>query len=521
VDAAAVVASSLMRVAVYNRHWPTAGGGERFAGGIAEVLSEQHDVTLVAHEPFDVEELAERLQLDLSRVRVDVVGPSPEAVTGASGSVELFVNASYASDDLSAAPRSMYVVHFPALPPFNPGRGRRLAISAAARLADLARVERLPARVVDGVYMAESVAGLPVRWTNGEACLEVPGGRPVTLLLGRFHPPAAGELLVEATVDGEVVASTSVAPRTSRVQPPVRVLQVPRLAAGQHRLQVRSRRWRPGDHGSADGRELGVALVAVLAGGGWQRALQGLFQVIAVPTTTGAFLDSYDLVMSNSRFTRGWVQRLWGRDSEVLYPPVVAQPRGSKEQVILGVGRFFDPGAGHNKRQLELVQAFRQLGAAGWSLHLVGGCDRLGEAYLAEVREAARGLDVELHVNASGAQVRELYGRASLFWHATGLGEDEEAHPERFEHFGITTVEAMSAGVVPVVIAKAGQLELFEPDKAGLLWTTIDELVEHSGRLIAEPERRAAMADAAVAEAQRFLRPAFAARLNQLVGTLC
>jgi glycosyltransferase involved in cell wall biosynthesis len=185
------------------------------------------------------------------------------------------------------------------------------------------------------------------------------------------------------------------------------------------------------------------------------------------------------------------------------------------------VGRFFDPAAGHNKRQLELVQAFRQLGAAGWSLHLVGGCDRLGEAYLAEVREVARGLDVELHVNASGAQVRALYGRASLFWHATGLGEDEEAHPERFEHFGITTVEAMSAGVVPVVIAKAGQLELFEPDTAGLLWNTIDELVEHSRQLIAEPERRAAMADAAVAEAQRFLRLAFAARLNQLVGRLC
>jgi hypothetical protein len=31
------------------------------------------------------------------------------------------------------------------------------------------------------------------------------------------------------------------------------------------------------------------------------------------------------------------------------------------------------------------------------------------------------------------------------------LGEDPERHPDRFEHFGITTVEAMSAGAVPVV----------------------------------------------------------------------
>jgi hypothetical protein len=74
--------------------------------------------------------------------------------------------------------------------------------------------------------------------------------------------------------------------------------------------------------------------------------------------------------------------------------------------------------------------------------------------------------------------------------------------------------------VVPIVIGKAGQLELVPPGQAGYLWDTLDELVDHSRRLIAEPSARAAMADAAVAEADRFLRPAFAARLNELVARL-
>ena len=96
-----------------------------------------------------------------------------------------------------------------------------------------------------------------------------------------------------------------------------------------------------------------------------------------------------------------------------------------------------------------------------------------------------------MHLNATGAEVRDLYSRAALFWHATGLGEDEETHPERLEHFGISTVEAMSAGAVPVVIGRAGQLELFEDGIAGYHWQTLDELVARTGQLMADPVGRA------------------------------
>ncbi len=56
------------------------------------------------------------------------------------------------------------------------------------------------------------------------------------------------------------------------------------------------------------------------------------------------------------------------------------------------------------------------------------------------------------HVDAPGAELADLYARASIFWHAAGLGEDAEDDPNRMEHFGISIVEAMSAGAVPVVL---------------------------------------------------------------------
>jgi glycosyltransferase involved in cell wall biosynthesis len=252
-------------------------------------------------------------------------------------------------------------------------------------------------------------------------------------------------------------------------------------------------------------------------------------QLTALPPTDQPFLDSYQMVAANSAFTRDWIRRLWNRDSEILHPPVLPQPRVAKTPIILGVGRFFDPADGHNKRQLELVAAFARLRdpasphryvARGWALHLVGGCEARGAGYLADVEAAAAGLPVHLHVNASGAQLRDLYSRAAIFWHATGLGEDEETHPERFEHFGITTVEAMSAGAVPVVIAKAGQLELFIDGLAGYHWRTLDELVERTGELMVDPVRRAFMADRAVEAAARFGPEAFGTRLEALVARL-
>lgn len=509
---------------MYNRHWATAGGGERFAGGIAEVLAEDHDVTLVAHEPFDVADLGERLQLDLAATSLRVVGPAPEAVTAASAEVELFVNASYASDDRAAAPHNLYVVHFPALPPFDPPRPRRLAISASARLARALRVEAQPARVVDGAYLAEQIGPWPARWTDGAARLLVPGGGVVVVVLGRFHPPAVGALdVVLSGPDGRALAETRLAPRRGRRDPPLALLRADLTSEdGPVELTLRSRTFRPADGGAADGRTLGAPLVAVLAGRAAALPVQALHQLLAVPTASAAFLADYQGVVANSAFTQGWVKALWGREAGVLHPPVTAQPRGAKDQVVLGVGRFFDPDAGHGKCQVELVEAFRALRATGdaegWELHLVGGCDRLGEPYLARVRAAAEGLPVHLHVNATGAEVRALYRRASLFWHLTGLGADPDVHPERFEHFGITTVEAMSAGVVPVVLGRAGQLELFESGVAGYHVAGVADLVARSSELIGAADLRTAMADAAEAAASAFLRPAFSRRLREVVA---
>jgi glycosyltransferase involved in cell wall biosynthesis len=167
-----------------------------------------------------------------------------------------------------------------------------------------------------------------------------------------------------------------------------------------------------------------------------------------------------------------------------------------------------------------MVRAFRRLcetGLEGWELHLVGGCSDDGRSYLDMVRSEAAGLPVVIHANATGAELRGLYGAASIFWSLTGLGENERKDPVRFEHFGITTVEAMSAGAVPIVLRAGGQVEIVRPEREGLLVDDHDDVVAATRRVALDDDLRGRLSAAARTRAEHFAMPEFAARFRAVV----
>jgi len=519
-----------MKVAVYDRFWPTGGGGEKFAAGIAAALAAEHDVSLIAHDAVDTDWLGERLQLDLRGIRVDVQPQDAGAVSRASASYDLFVNASYRSGDPSGARHGLYVVHFPGPAP---GRVERTQAALAGR-ASVVLDGDAAVRFGDGFYLPERARLHTIHWTSGDANFTVAatpdgGGQvPVAVLLGRFVPPQVAPIEVTAEIDGRVVGRATVTAPQSRLdrrRSVVLALSVDLAGGTTQTVRLRSRSWVPTERGiGTDTRRLGVPVIGVHAGGGWRRAV-----VVAAPTLVAGrnhldFLDTYDRIVSNSAYTQTWVERLWGRRSDVLHPPVNLMPRGRKRPMILSVGRFFVPGTGHNKKQLEMVGAFRRLverGASeGWTYQLVGGCAPEHHSYLDQIRAASGGLPVELHPDATGSELRDLYAQASIFWHAAGLDEDAERHPDRFEHFGITTVEAMSAGAVPVVIDAAGQTEIVEHGVTGCRFSGLDELVAQTEYLIADERWREQMSLQAEAAAQRFSWDRFVERVRGEVASV-
>ncbi|MGH9162177.1 MAG: glycosyltransferase family 4 protein [Vicinamibacteraceae bacterium] len=236
------------------------------------------------------------------------------------------------------------------------------------------------------------------------------------------------------------------------------------------------------------------------------------------------WIGSYTLVVAISEFTRTWIRRFWDLEAEILYPPVGTRPEidlSRKRQSILCVGRFF-PG-NHNKRHDVLIDTFARLvreGLTGWELHLVGGRTQVPgtDEYIDVLTQQAEGLPVTFHIDASSDELAGLLESCSIFWHATGYGEDESQEPYKLEHFGISTVEAMSHGCVPVVYACGGQPEIIEHGRSGFLWTSLDEFRDHTLRLIEDRDLREASAKHAGERSQRFNRESFRSSFRELIS---
>jgi glycosyltransferase involved in cell wall biosynthesis len=208
----------------------------------------------------------------------------------------------------------------------------------------------------------------------------------------------------------------------------------------------------------------------------------------------------------------------------VLYPPVdiPAEPhRGPRSPHVVAVGRFFR--SGNNKRHDVLIRTFARLWQRSgrpenWRLHLVGGLHAVeGPAHLQRLRRLGADVPVTFHVDARHETLGQLYSESSMFWHAAGFAESDERHPERMEHFGITTVEAMAHGGVVLVVPKGGQPELVDDELNGFHWETPDELVERSRNVLIEPEAFDTIRERAIESARSFSTERFRAEVRGLL----
>lgn len=228
-------------------------------------------------------------------------------------------------------------------------------------------------------------------------------------------------------------------------------------------------------------------------------------------------------VICNSSFTKSHIDKKFGIKSVVLYPPtfIGKEKINQKEKVILHVGRFGTSIEGANfKKQDVMIDAFREMmrrGLKDWHFVLVISFKKEDEENLGKLKKRAQGLPIEFIENPNNSALQIEYGRAQIYWHATGFGEDLIRHPERAEHFGISTVEAMGTGTVPVVINAGGQKEIVEDGKNGLLWDTLKEMQEKTLQLIDDESLWQRFSTAAKERAKFFSERRFCEELEKII----
>jgi glycosyltransferase involved in cell wall biosynthesis len=162
------------------------------------------------------------------------------------------------------------------------------------------------------------------------------------------------------------------------------------------------------------------------------------------------------LFIANSNFTREAMRQSLHVEPRVVYPPVninefrLAAESQDREDRVVTVSRF------NPSKQLELIVEIAKALPHSIRWDIVGSLDRENQGYFRSLREAinVRGLAdrVTLRPNASSGEIIQLFRKARVYF-----------HPKRGEHFGISIVEAMASGLIPVVWNYGGCSEIVPP----------------------------------------------------------
>lgn len=188
-----------------------------------------------------------------------------------------------------------------------------------------------------------------------------------------------------------------------------------------------------------------------------------------------------DALVANSHHVARRIARFWGREAEVIHPPVDLARFGLQSPTTGRSGYFLWLGALAPYKRVDLaVEAFRRTGQVLWIAGDGQDARLLREALPPNVRWLGKVPD---------ADVPELYrgARALVF-----PGEED---------FGIAPLEALASGRPVIALARGGAVETLTPE-TGLFFDmpTPEALVEALGRFEAiersfEPERARARAE--------------------------
>jgi glycosyltransferase involved in cell wall biosynthesis len=164
------------------------------------------------------------------------------------------------------------------------------------------------------------------------------------------------------------------------------------------------------------------------------------------------------LVIANSLFTANFIKEFIDVDAKVIYPPVASKsfkrPQHSKrdasrENLVVTVSRF------SADKKLEIIPYVAEQTEKEVRFVIIGLLheDKVYEALIRSVKKLGLTEKVKIMPNAPKKELEDILRRAKIYLHTT---------PQ--EHFGISIVEAMGLGCIPITHNSGGMTE-FVPDR--------------------------------------------------------
>ncbi len=208
------------------------------------------------------------------------------------------------------------------------------------------------------------------------------------------------------------------------------------------------------------------------------------------------------LLLSVSDFTRGFVAKKWERESKTVYPPCPVEDFSefsnvkSRENLVVTIGRIVP-----EKRFHLFVELARTVPKTRFVA--IGSLSDETSAYYDQLKKSAP--ENVSFVLSPLRKVRGILGRAMAYVHCA-----------ENEHFGITIVEAMAAGCVPIVHDSGGPREIVTSD-VGFRWSNLSAAARQIVMLAENDSLRRQLSAAASVRARQFRSEVFESEMTRIL----
>lgn len=481
---------------VYDKWLHSLGGGEVVACTIATTLKEMgYKVLFISGKQASKERISTNLNIDVSDIEFTQIWNDEVAIKKIVQGKDLFINVSFMDYTKGFAKKNFYYTHFPTKP-YENLRGMiftKLIIPIATKL--IYPFESV--NLIDAPIILHDNPAYLLGDNNRYALSSLEINKPREIEFKIFIENFDKQVLRNINI---VLQNAEILEKTIMVEHHLNILKyhikfIPKSSTIYLNLNLQQNQYE--DYDLEKG---GVYLLyPKIQLRKITNFIPGnILNIINNRLRAGIYINiverlySYQKILANSFFTQKWINNYWQRKAIILSPPVLMLNKKfnlekiKKRNWICSVGRFFT--LGHGKKQEILIEAFKNLydsSKNNWELHLVGG---LGDEpssidFFKYLKEMIKGYPIYFHINARREVVEKVYLRSKIYWHATGFGEDVQYQPIRFEHFGISPIEALSAKCIPILFNGGGLPEIIQT--IGLspiknLFNSIKELVKNT-----------------------------------------
>src|SRR5258708_17364255 len=387
----------MKKAAIYDRWLYTLGGGEQVAFGFAQMLRDLgFKTTILTHKKIEKKKAESKLRVNLDHIEIEYLPPmSSNELSQYTEAYDVFVNTSYLDYFPNRSKFGILSIFFPSkifLTPFE-------YIKRAHILPTFKKLFIYPINY-EGFLYDEVLEGRILKWMGHKSSIHFNDSITNIEIVLYFRTLAFSSLekIQFFFGDKEVFPQNK---NLSHTRNHIAFYFELKNTKGKHFTIVIQK----GEYSEKVGLlRVSIKDIRFLLYNKfkqlfptWEMRLHG-----GPGITKLADLESYDKVVTISQFSRKWISRYWGLESDVLYPSTdvsLFNPKKKKKNWIIHVGRFFV--TGHCKKQLDLVKAFTKMvskkNVQDWELHFVGSVHE-GEQhrqYFEHVKHRAEGYPVD------------------------------------------------------------------------------------------------------------------------------